>query len=130
MTRKALPIFLALALLSLLLAGCQSHEITVVIRNKTSGTIRDIEIDYPAGPPSNGSQSFGTDHLDTAQQFQYSFKPTGDGLLRLRFLDTLGHTRDEPGPEVHAGDRGEIFLNLAADGRNEWRSNLMGASNK
>lgn len=127
MTRKALRILLALAPTCLLLAGCQSHEITVVIRNKTSGTIRDVEIDYPAGPPSNGSQSFGTDHLDNTGQFQYSFKPTGDGNLILRFLDALGHTREEPGPEVHAGDHGEIFLTITNNGRDEWRANLFEA---
>ncbi len=126
MTRKALPILLALSSACLFLDGCQSHEITLVIRNKTAGTIRDVEVDYPAGPPANGSQSFGVNSIDTATQFQYSFKPTGDGNLRLRFLDALGHTRDEPGPEVHAGDHGDIFVTLTVAGKDEWKTSLFG----
>ena len=127
MTRKALLMLFAVASATLLIAGCRSHEITVVIRNKTSGTINDVEVDYPAGPPSNGSQSFGTDHLNAASQFQYTFKPTGDGNLKLRFVDSFGHSREEPGPEVHAGDHGEIFVNVAGDGKDEWRANLFPA---
>jgi hypothetical protein len=107
---------LVVYMLCISLLGCQSRFVALTIQNQGTTTLKEVEVDYPSGPPSEGFQSFGVDRLDPGKEFHYKFKPTGAGSLKLSFLDEAGKKHAEIGPAVRPGGGGQVVLAIDATG--------------
>lgn len=111
------PLTLTVYVVLLLLAGCRSRGINVTITNTGPATIHNLELNYPGG-------SFGTAIIQPGASFPYRIKVLGDGQMKLALIDAHGREHHENGPEVHAGDDGEITVTVDQDANNTWKTSL------
>jgi hypothetical protein len=105
--RLLLPSLLLICFAS---GGClHSHVIQVTVTNTSNEKVSNIVIDYP-------DATFGINSLAPGKDFQYKIKPTGNGTLKIEFLNAQGADHVSKGPEVHKGDEGSIHVNLTQQG--------------
>lgn len=119
MKKRVLPLSTVLLLLVIYLTGCRSRGINITITNTGSQPIRNIELDYPGG-------TFGTPTIQPNDSFHYRMKILGDGQMKLIFQESDGREHHENGPEIHAGDDGEMTVAIDKDGNNTWKANVQG----
>lgn len=102
---------------ALSLAGCRSRGINVTITNTGQQPIRNVELDYPGG-------SFGRPVIQPNDPFHYRVKITRDGQMKLLFVESNGREHHENGPDVHAGDDGQMTVAIDRDGNNTWQAEV------
>ena len=117
MKTKALLFSALICLLSL--CGCRSRGINVTITNTGDQPIRNVELDYPGG-------SFGNPVIQPNNPFRYRVKITRDGQMKLLFVEGNGREHHEKGPDVHAGDEGNMTVAIDRDGNNTWQADVQG----
>ena len=115
MKTKALLFSALICLLSL--TGCRSRGINVTITNTGEQPIRNVELDYPGG-------SFGSPAIEPNNPFHYRMKITRDGQMKLLFVESNGREHHENGPDVHAGDDGNMTVAIDRDGNNTWQADV------
>jgi hypothetical protein len=100
---------LHLVLAALLLAGCShSRVIKVSVINNSADKVSNVIIDYP-------SATFGIRLLAAGKNFQYTIKPTENGVMQIEFTNAQGKIRRFPGPAVHKDDEGSMEIKLTQD---------------
>ena len=119
MNKKNLSLSTLACLLAALLTGCRSRGINITLTNTGGQPIRNIELDYPGG-------TFGTPAIQPNDSFHYRMKILGDGQMKLIFQESDGREHHEKGPEVRAGDDGEMTVAIDKDGNNTWKANVQG----
>jgi hypothetical protein len=112
---KALLFSALICLLSL--AGCRSRGISVTITNTGDQPTHNLELDYPGG-------SFGTPAIQPNTPFHYRMKITREGQMKLLFVESNGREHHENGPNVHAGDDGNLTVAIDRDGNNTWQADV------
>jgi hypothetical protein len=117
--KRTLFVSVLLCVLVAGLTGCRSRGINITITNTGSQPIRNIELDYPGG-------TFGSAAIQPNDSFHYRVKILGDGQMKLLFQESNGREHHENGPEVRAGDDGEMTVAIDKDGNNTWKANVQG----
>ena len=100
-----------------LMAGCRSRGINLTIVNTGASALRNIELDYPGG-------SFGRPLLTPNAPYHYRIKITGNDHLKLLFEESSGKSHRENGPEVHAGDDGDMTITIDDSYKPRWQANV------
>ena len=104
----------ALASLSLLaLAGCHSAYVETTVSNRSSQTMRLIEVDYP-------SASFGTQALAPGADFHYRFKVLGEGKMKLIYTDAANQEKKFEGPLLKESSEGQLSIIITDTGA-DWK---------
>jgi len=116
---KILPFSGLLLLLAISPLGCRSRGVNITITNTGSQPIRNVEVDYPGG-------TFGRPTIQPNDSFHYRMKILEDGQMKLIFQESDGREHHENGPEIHAGDDGEMIVAIDKDGNNTWKANVQG----
>lgn len=99
-----------LFVMALLLAGCtHSHVIKVSVANVSADKLSNIIVDYP-------SATFGIPSLAPGKIFQYTIKPTENGVMKIEFTDAQGKIRRFPGPTVRKDDERTMEIRLTQEG--------------
>lgn len=113
------PGTLAGALLAALFvaAGCHSHQIETTVDNRTGGTVKLLEVDYP-------SASFGKDILATGDRYHYRIQLRGNGPLKVQYTANDGSPAQIEGPTVAEGQEGRLEIALLPGGKAEFHSEL------
>lgn len=115
MKKNALLFCGLICLLSL--AGCRSRGINVTVTNTGDQPIHNLELDYPGG-------SFGRALIRPNDPLHYRIKVTRDGQMKLLFVESGGREHHENGPDVHAGDDGQMTVAIDRDGNNAWQADV------
>ena len=115
--KKRTLLFSALVWFLLPAVGCRSRGINITITNTGEQPIHNVELDYPGG-------SFGNAVIQPNNPFHYRVKITRDGQMKLLFVESNGREHHENGPEVHAGDDGEMTVAIDRDGNNTWKADV------
>ena len=102
---------------ALTLSGCRTHLVNTVIHNDSSGSMHNVQLDYP-------SATFGVSEIAPGQSFHYRFSIHGSGTSRLTFTDPDGHTHVFSGFDLHEGQQGELAISLYQNGDNVWAAGL------
>lgn len=110
---------LAVALLPVLApaAGCHSYHIDTTVNNRTGGTVKLLEVDYP-------SASFGKDSLAAGDNFHYRIQLRGEGPLKVQYTASDGSPAQIEGPAVAEGQEGRLEIALLPGGKAEFHSEL------
>lgn len=104
--RKDNLTFTAILSISLiLLAGCHSHFMTVVVKNETGGQVSTVEVDYP-------DASFGKEKLAAGAEYDYRMKVLGDGNTKVSWMDAMHHQHSVQGPDLRQGQEGTLVITL------------------
>jgi hypothetical protein len=95
---------------SLLLAatGCRSHVVSVRLVNDSAQPVSTIIVDYP-------SATFGVNSLEPGKSFQYRFKPSETGPLKIQFTNAAGVTHHMTGPTVAKDQEGRMEIRFTQD---------------
>jgi hypothetical protein len=107
-----MKLFRQLPLLTLLLiliaTGCRSHVINVRLVNDSAQPISVIIIDYPGA-------TFGVNTLAPGKSFQYKFKPSENGAVKIQFTNAQGVTHKVTGPMVEKNQEGRMEILFTQD---------------
>jgi hypothetical protein len=105
-----LPCRLSLFALPLILIaiGCRSHVINVRLVNESSEPVSVIIVDYPGA-------TFGVNSLAPGKSFQYRFKPTDNGPLKIQFTNAQGVIHNVNGPAVEKNQEGGMEIMFTQD---------------
>lgn len=100
----------ALAFLPILaLAGCHSAYVEATVSNRSSQTMRLVEVDYP-------SATFGVQTLAPGADFHYRFKVLGEGRMKLIYTDTTNNEKTFEGPLLKESAEGPLTITLDDQG--------------
>ncbi len=111
MTRRPgllLALFLPLAS-ALFVSGCASRVIQVTIENRSGGTLRNIEVEYPGG-------SFGLATMEQGGTYRYPIKPQRKGPVQIRYVNDEGRMQSVTGTVVEHNDSGSLRIILSGEG--------------
>jgi hypothetical protein len=103
-----------LACMSAGILACHASGIDVTIQNNSSTPLRNVELDYPSG-------AFGAGTIAAGGAYWYHIKPTEDGVVAISFDQQNGKTFRQKGPEVHAGQHGQLLIVLEQDTAGQWQ---------
>jgi hypothetical protein len=95
-----LPVFLIL-----FASGCRSHVIHVRLVNDSSQPVSMIIVDYPGA-------TFGVNALAPGKSFDYRFKPSDTGALKIQFTDAQGLVHNVTGPTVVKNQEGHMEIRI------------------
>jgi len=97
--------------------GCHSYHIETTVDNRTGGTVKLLEVDYP-------SASFGKDSLAAGDAFHYRIQLRGDGPLKVQYTASDGSQAQIQGPTVAEGQEGRLEIALLPGGKAEFHPEL------
>lgn len=98
-------------------SACRSAFVQTAIVNRTGGTVRLIEVDYP-------SASFGTQEIADGGTYQYRFKIQDSGPVKITYTGSDNSVRTSTGPTLKEGEQGSLAITLESGGRVTWRPQL------
>jgi hypothetical protein len=101
-------------------SGCHSYHIDATVENRTGGTVKLLEVDYP-------SASFGVDMLGASSVFHYRIQIRGSGPLKLQYTAANGSQATVNGPSVSEGQEGTLEIVLLPGGKAEFHPHLSAA---
>lgn len=108
----------AMLLLPLLMAAsCRNYIVDVTVENRTGAAVNLLEVDYP-------SASFGVDSLAARAVFRYHVHLQDSGPLKVMYTDGQKHQHQSTGPTLHQGQKGQLQIVLAPDGKTEFHPQL------
>jgi hypothetical protein len=108
----------AMLLLPLLMAAsCKNYIVIVTVENRTGGAVHLLEVDYP-------SASFGVDSLAPGAVFQYHVQLQDSGPIKVMYADGQKKQHQSTGPTLHQGQKGQLEIILAPNGKTEFRPEL------
>jgi hypothetical protein len=85
--------------------GCRSHVINVRLVNDSSQPVSMIIVDYPGA-------TFGVNSLAPGKSFDYRFKPSDTGALKIQFTDAQGAVHNVTGPTVVKNQEGRMEIRI------------------
>jgi hypothetical protein len=94
--------------LILIATGCRSRVINVRLLNDSPQPISVIIVDYPGA-------TFGVNTLAPGKTFQYRFKPSETGALKIQFTNAQGVTHKVTGPTVERNQEGRMEIRFTQD---------------
>lgn len=98
-------------------AGCHSFHIETTVQNRTGGTIRLLEVDYP-------SASFGANSLAAGEAFHYRIQLRGEGPMKVQYTASDGRQAQIVGPTVAERQEGRLEIVLLPEGQAEFHPQL------
>jgi len=118
--QTVLQISLAVTIIfvSLILSGCTSNKIAVVLVNDSNLLIRNIEIEYTGG-------IIKANQLKSGNKIREVIRPKGESHLELKYVDNGGVLQVIPiDIYFETGYHGEIIITIRPDNEVTWSSNL------
>ena len=110
---KALSIAAAVSV-CLGLSACHSPYVETSIINRSGGTARLVEVDYPGG-------SFGTQQIAEGATYHYHFKILESaGPVKISYTGKDEKIHTATGPVLDQGQQGSLTITLDGNGRVAW----------
>ena len=88
--------------------GCRSRVINVRLVNESAQPVSTIIVDYPGA-------TFGVNVLAPGKSFQYRFKPSDTGALKIQFTNSQGVIHHVTGPTVEKDQEGRMEISFTQD---------------
>jgi hypothetical protein len=110
----------ALALTLVWVSACHSYHIDTTVENRTGGTIRLLEVDYP-------SASFGASSLAAGEVYHYRIQLRGSGQLKLQYTGSDGRPTQIEGPGLDEPQEGRMEIVLLPGGKADFHPELTNA---
>jgi hypothetical protein len=99
------------------LAGCHSVHVDIMVENRTEARIRLLELDYP-------SASFGADSLAAGATFHYRIKVQGGGPVKVQYATEDGRHPQIQGPALNENEEGSLEIVLLPNGKADFMPHL------
>jgi len=104
-----------------LVPGCHSYRIDVVVENRTGAALDLLEVDYP-------SASFGADTLAAEATFHYRIQVQGNGPLKVQYTGPGERQVQIQGPALADKQEGTLEVVLMPNGKAEFKPHLSAPS--
>jgi hypothetical protein len=101
----------------LIAASCRNYIVDVTVENRTGGTVKLLEVDYP-------NASFGVDSLAPGAVFHYRVQLQDSGPIKVMYADSQKHQSQSTGPTLHQGQKGQLEIILNPNGKTEFHPEL------
>ena len=99
-----------------LVPGCHSYRIDVVVENRTGAALDLLEVDYP-------SASFGADKLASGADYRYRITVRDSGPVKVQYTESASQKLHQmTGPTLSEHQEGRLEIVLLPDGKAEFHS--------